>query len=154
MTVQKKKNIYYLNCFWEAKLYNCIREDNEETSFSCNVSVCVRVPVIFFAVCGGMGVSTGIVGPLWHVFSLRRAKKGLHRGVCVCVFVAGWMAEMCKLGRSVWHTETPPRRILMHQVQFNLEYLTTHGIVQKGNPLFYLGCWTTHPCLFFFSSLN
>ena len=58
------------------------------------------------------------------------------------------MAEMFKLGRSVWHTETPPRRILMPQVQFNLEYLTTHGIVQKGN-LFILGCWTTHPCLFF-----
>lgn len=152
MTVQKKKKYSYLNCFWEAN-YNYIREDNEETSFSCNVSVCVRVPVIFFAVRGGMGVSTGIVGPLWHVFSLRRAKKGLHRGVRVCVSVAGWMAEMRKLGRSVWHTGTPPRRILMHQVQFNLEYPTTHGIVQKGNP-FTLGCWTTHPCLFFFSFLS
>ena len=36
----------------------------------------------------------------------------------------------------------------MHQVQFNLEYLTTHGIIQKGNP-FILGCWTTHPLSFF-----
>lgn len=42
----------------------------------------------------------------------------------------------------------------MQQVQFNLEYLTTHGIIQKVNP-FILGCQTTHPCLllFFFPEL-
>lgn len=147
---KKKKILVWIAS--EKQNSNCIREDNEETSFSCNVTVCVRVPVVFFAVCGGMGVSTGIGGPLWHVFSLRRAKKGLHRGVCVCVFVAGWMAEMCKLGRSVWHTETPPRRILMHQVQFNLEYLTTQGIVQKGNP-FILFWGVGQPTHVFFSFL-
>lgn len=63
--------------------------------------------VLVLAACWGAGVSTGIVGTLRQVFSLRGAEKGLHRGVCVCLFVAGCMAQMCRLGRSVWHTEMP-----------------------------------------------
>lgn len=50
------------------------------------------------------------------------------------MFVAGRMAQMYTLEHSVWHTEMPPRRIPMRQVQFNLEYLTARGSIQKGNP--------------------
>lgn len=78
-------------------------------------------------------------------FSLRWAKKGLHRGVCVCVFVADWMAQMYTLECSVWHTEAPPRRLLIYQVQFNMEYLTAHGSIQNPTPL---------PTYFFFQVIK
>lgn len=150
MTVQKKKK-YYLNCFWEAKLYNCIREDNEETSFSCNVSVCVRV---LHMVCGGMGVSTGIVGPLWHVFTEKSKERfGTEECVYVCLLLVG-MAEMCKC----WAAVSGTLRHLQEGfwcTRFSLTWNIWLPMEssRKGNPLFYLGCWTTHtPCLF--SSLN
>lgn len=33
----------YANCFWEAKLYKYITEDNEDTSFSCDIGVFVPI---------------------------------------------------------------------------------------------------------------
>lgn len=61
---------------------------------------------------------------------------------------------MCKLGCSVWHTEMPPRRILIHQVQFNLECLTTLGSTRKGNPFIWRGLDNPPLSIFFFLSFK
>lgn len=60
MTVQKKKKKSIpIRIASEKQNYKYIREDNEETSFSCDVGVCVRVPMSFSLQC-----VEGLVYPL------------------------------------------------------------------------------------------
>lgn len=107
--------------------------------------------VLVFAVCWGAGVSTGIVGTLRQVFSLRGAEKGLHRGVCVCLFVAGCMAQMCRLGHSVWHTEMPQEGYwcVRCSLTWNIWLPMDPSRNLKGN-FFNLRGQTAYPCPFFF----
>lgn len=108
--------------------------------------------VLVFAVCWGAGVSTGIVGTLRQVFSLRGAEKGLHRGVCVCLFVAGCMAQMCRLGHSVWHTEMPQEGYwcVRCSLTWNIWLPMDPSRNLKGN-FFILRGQTAYPCPFFFA---
>lgn len=117
-------------------------EDNEDTSFCCDISVCVPMSCI-----RSMVQDWCIHWNSWYsdMFSHWDEQRKVCTKECECVFVAGWMSWMCKLECSVWHTEMPPGSMLTRQAQFNLDCLTTHGSIQKG---------TQRPVhLFFFSRL-
>lgn len=93
MTVQKKKKkkfLYsYSNCFWEAKLFKYIMENNEDNSFSV-ISVYVTYVIDLQCV-------EGLVYPLEELvlvdmFSHWDELRKVCTEECECVFVTGWVA--------------------------------------------------------------